>query len=494
MVVFAQRDCGRVPQGVCGTGEELMWDLSRSTVLAVATPAKQRRLFRHAPALFVWAVLGALVTVGASATSHASGGGEAAAAARETKVPADLLYFALKDAVVVMDPLDGSVTELEHQLATFRGLAFDSNGKLLATADLCNEPDCGGLGFTHHALVEVDPLTGEVREEIGDVRDALGSPIIMVSLSAKPGADLLYGFGGAGADFYGAGHPDYLKLWSIEPSTGVAFLIGSPAGCPEMGCPSSISPYGKFSGLAFGSDETLNAMLTPFGQNLLTLDADTGDLISSQPIDRTVYGTAPLAVRSDGTLFLHSAATTIRLPPPCRGCPPPDPPYEIFPSYVATINESTGVVTEVAMGVATPLGVPPTDLTFSPAVVISINIDIRPGSDSNPINQAARGNLPVAILGSDTLDVLDVDVTTLAFGPDAAAPSHDLTKPGAFENHLRDVNSDGFTDLVSHYRTQDTGISRNDAEACITGETLAGTPFEGCDQIRAVSGGGRVRR
>ena len=151
-------------------------------------------------------------------------------------VPADLLYFALKDAIVVMDLNDGSVTELEHQLANFRGLAFDSSGKLLATADLCNEPDCGGFGRTHHALVEVDPLTGEVREEIGDVRDASGSPIIMVSLSAKPGADLLYGFGGAGTDFDGAGYPDYLKLWSIEPSTGVASLIGSPAGCPEIGC------------------------------------------------------------------------------------------------------------------------------------------------------------------------------------------------------------------------------------------------------------------
>jgi hypothetical protein len=125
---------------------------------------------------------------------------------------------------------------------------------------------------------------------------------------------------------------------------------------------------------------------------------------------------------------------------------------------------------------------------------MSINIDIKPGSDSNPINRSGRGNLPVAILGSDTFDVLDVDVTTLAFGPDAAAPSHDLTKSGAFEDHLRDVNGDGFTDLVSHYRTQNTGISRNDAEACITAGVFEGTQFEGCDVIRATSGGSRVRR
>ncbi len=116
-----------------------------------------------------------------------------------------------------------------------------------------------------------------------------------------------------------------------------------------------------------------------------------------------------------------------------------------------------------------------------------INIDIRPGSDSNPINPSVRGNLPVAILGSETFDAMGVDVTTLSLGPNAAAPSHDLTKPSLFEDHLRDVNGDGFTDLVSHYQTQETGISPDDAEVCIIGDLLDGTPFEGCDTIRVVT-------
>jgi hypothetical protein len=116
---------------------------------------------------------------------------------------------------------------------------------------------------------------------------------------------------------------------------------------------------------------------------------------------------------------------------------------------------------------------------------LTIGIDIKPDGFPNSINPYSRGVIPVAILGSDTFDVADVDVTTLAFGPGGAAIAH-------LNGHLQDVNSDGIMDLMLHFRTQDSGITCGDESATLTGETLDGQPIEGTDSIQTV--GCRVTR
>jgi len=104
--------------------------------------------------------------------------------------------------------------------------------------------------------------------------------------------------------------------------------------------------------------------------------------------------------------------------------------------------------------------------TILPAhAVITVEIDIKPGSDENPINLKGKGTIPVAILTSDTFDATTVDVGSLAFGPNGAAPAHE-------NGHLFDVNGDGLIDLVTHYRTQETGISPGDTNAILTGQTI----------------------
>lgn len=108
-------------------------------------------------------------------------------------------------------------------------------------------------------------------------------------------------------------------------------------------------------------------------------------------------------------------------------------------------------------------------------------LDIKPGSYPNSINTKSKGVIPVALLGTDTFDVTTVDVTTLRFGPSDALPAHNLTDAEVYAEHLQDVNYDGYIDLVSHYRTKQTGIA--------VGQILAALDYDGStvdDSIRVV--------
>ena len=121
---------------------------------------------------------------------------------------------------------------------------------------------------------------------------------------------------------------------------------------------------------------------------------------------------------------------------------------------------------------------------------------IKPDDDPNRINIRSRGNVPVALCGSDPLfvpgaplfDVADVDVTTLRFGKTGteASPRHDLTDPGTLGGHTQDVcGPDGLPDLVLHFSVPATGLAVGDTEAVLKGELLPpdGTPFEGSDSV-----------
>ena len=115
------------------------------------------------------------------------------------------------------------------------------------------------------------------------------------------------------------------------------------------------------------------------------------------------------------------------------------------------------------------------------------DIDIKPGSFPNSINAKSNGLVPVAILGSATFDVTQVDVTTLEFGPGGATPAHDLTDLDTYFEHLQDVNDDGFLDLVSHYRQKEVGLQSGDTTATLSGNLLpefGGIDICGTDSVR----------
>ena len=132
-------------------------------------------------------------------------------------------------------------------------------------------------------------------------------------------------------------------------------------------------------------------------------------------------------------------------------------------------------------------------------VVVGVEIDVRPLGRFDGVFENGAGELPVAILGSATFDVSQVDPATAKFGPAAAsaveadggteAPRGLLARLRAlFAELLReaDVNADGEPDLTLRYRVAETGLVAGDVEACLRGELLDGTVFEGCGDVRVL--------
>jgi Concanavalin A-like lectin/glucanases superfamily len=114
-----------------------------------------------------------------------------------------------------------------------------------------------------------------------------------------------------------------------------------------------------------------------------------------------------------------------------------------------------------------------------------VAIDIKPGSDVNPINLGSRGVIPVAILSTADFDATQVDVRTVTLGDwtlgGRVAPVHFA---------VEDVDGDGRLDLILHFRTQELvaagALDANSTELILSGTLLDGSEFFGTDVVRIV--------
>lgn len=124
---------------------------------------------------------------------------------------------------------------------------------------------------------------------------------------------------------------------------------------------------------------------------------------------------------------------------------------------------------------------------------LSVFVDIKPQSCPNPVNFKSKGVLPVAILGSDVLDVNDIDYSTVLL--EGVTPLR-----GAYEDVtslvIDDTDcacttaaADGYMDLTLKFKTQEIlaalGEVVNDElwMLHLTGNLRDGTPIEGADCI-----------
>ena len=119
---------------------------------------------------------------------------------------------------------------------------------------------------------------------------------------------------------------------------------------------------------------------------------------------------------------------------------------------------------------------------------IMVDIDIKPGGEPNavPCNRPTFG-IPVAILSTPDFDATTVDHTTVNFH--GAFEAHINHNSGELRRHEEDVNGDGATDLVFHFKLGDTDLDCNSIEATLTGETYCGIPITGTDTIHMIDPG-----
>jgi len=115
--------------------------------------------------------------------------------------------------------------------------------------------------------------------------------------------------------------------------------------------------------------------------------------------------------------------------------------------------------------------------------MIDVSIDIKPGSDTNPINPNSNGNIPVAILSTPDFDApLLVDLSSLTFGRFGNEESLLFCN-----EHGEDVNGDGLPDLVCHFDNQLTMLVHPKFRyGNMKGYTVDGTPLKGKDSVTVI--------
>jgi hypothetical protein len=125
---------------------------------------------------------------------------------------------------------------------------------------------------------------------------------------------------------------------------------------------------------------------------------------------------------------------------------------------------------------------------------IEVVLDVKPGSDVNPINlkvnskakgksDAAGGVVPVAVLTTLDFDAARVDVTRVVLG-DPLLPGFAFPIRGGLE----DVDLDGDLDLMLHFSIQNMvsvgAINQQTTSLSLTGFALDGADLRGIDNVQ----------
>jgi hypothetical protein len=236
-------------------------------------------------------------------------------------------------ALAIVSQTTGAVTIVGHPSATppitrLPGLAFEPAGNLYAAT----LTPAGGFpppspNTRSSNLIALNPSTGALLSSVAIVKGAGGPALSIADLAVQPGTNTMFGITNPDGAAGGPG-----ELYSINPGTGVATLIGTTG-------------Y-FFNSIAFSPDGTLYASVgnldfatgMTIDKALATINPATAATVSSVP---TAHFFGALAVRSDGKIFGGTGDQ-----------------HQLY-----TVNPTTGAETLVGDTGTTFVG----DLAFSPA-------------------------------------------------------------------------------------------------------------------------------
>ena len=134
-------------------------------------------------------------------------------------------------------------------------------------------------------------------------------------------------------------------------------------------------------------------------------------------------------------------------------------------------------------------------VTLPGPVTLQVAIDIKPQSCPNPLNVKSKGVLPVAILGTEDVNVIDIVIASIRLADPNVAPIRnnyeDVAAPVSGSNDCNCITDgpDGFLDLTLKFETQrivEAIGEVNDGDVLeleLTGVLFDETPIEGADCI-----------
>jgi choice-of-anchor B domain-containing protein len=119
----------------------------------------------------------------------------------------------------------------------------------------------------------------------------------------------------------------------------------------------------------------------------------------------------------------------------------------------------------------------PTPDHASESVRLDVEFDFGAGWTEERIESSSHGMIHLALLGSETVDVDDIELSSLRLGPDAAVPAG--PNENAWTTGQTSFSDDPFEDRVIKFRMNEIGVSTHEDEICLEG-LIGGESFVSC--------------